>query len=200
MNTTNVISIIDEAHDALRSAARRLGPADLARPSACADWSVGQVLEHAVLDQVIWAAGIDGGPGPEGDPFAPTGAPATGLSAYVDAALVRARDAWATVDGGAAQVSTPLPQGPQAADVAAAMAALDAAVHAWDITSSLGAPSPLTDGLAAQLDPAARALVEPLRQWGAYAPALAGQDGDDPAARLLRFLGRDPGRTVEARL
>ncbi len=34
---------------------------------------------------------------------------------------------------------------------------------------ALGQPSPLTDSLAAQLLPAAHAVVEPLRQYGAYA-------------------------------
>jgi hypothetical protein len=69
---------------------------------------------------------------------------------------------------------------------------LDAAVHAWDITVALGQPGPLSDALAAQLLPAAHAVVEPLRQFGAYAPALPPQAGDDDAAELLRYLGRDP--------
>jgi hypothetical protein len=34
--------------------------------------------------------------------------------------------------------------------------------------------------------------VEPLRQYGAYAAALAPEAGDDAAAELLRYLGRDP--------
>jgi hypothetical protein len=40
---------------------------------------------------------------------------------------------------------------------------------------------------------AARAIVEPLRQYGVYAPALAPEAGHDAAAELLRYLGRDPG-------
>jgi hypothetical protein len=39
---------------------------------------------------------------------------------------------------------------------------------------------------------AARAVVEPLRQHGGYAPALAPEAGDDTLAELLRYLGRDP--------
>jgi hypothetical protein len=41
-----------------------------------------------------------------------------------------------------------------------------------------GLPSPPTAGLAAALTPVARAIVEPLRGYGAY------------AAALLRYLGR----------
>ena len=67
---------------------------------------------------------------------------------------------------------TPLPQGALPAATAAAACALDAAVHAWDIAVALGQPGALPDGLAARLLPAARSIVEPLRQFGAYAAAL----------------------------
>ncbi len=87
---------------------------------------------------------------------------------------------------------TPLPQGALPAATAAAACALDAAVHAWDVTAALGHPSTLTPGLAADLLPAARAIVEPLRQFGVYGPALVPQAGDDTLAELLRYLGRDP--------
>jgi hypothetical protein len=75
---------------------------------------------------------------------------------------------------------------------AAAACALDAAVHAWDIAVALGQPGGLPDGLAARLLPAARSIVEPLRQFGAYAPALPARPEDDRVAELLRYLGRDP--------
>ncbi|MGI8445888.1 MAG: hypothetical protein ACR2MP_01630 [Streptosporangiaceae bacterium] len=65
-------------------------------------------------------------------------------------------------------------------------------MHAWDVTAALGLPSMLTPGLAANLLPAARAIVEPLRQFGVYAPALVPRAGDDTVAELLRYLGRDP--------
>jgi hypothetical protein len=53
-------------------------------------------------------------------------------------------------------------------------------------------PGFLPDALAGQLIAAARAVVEPLRAYGAYAAALPPQPGDDAAAELLRYLGRDP--------
>ena len=87
---------------------------------------------------------------------------------------------------------TPLPQGALPAATAAAACALDAAVHAWDVTAALGLPPALAPGLAADLLPAAHAIAEPLRQFGVYAPALAPQAGDDTLAELLRYLGRDP--------
>ena len=77
----------------------------------------------------------------------------------------------------------------------AAACALDAAVHEWDVAVATGQPSPLTDDLATSLEPAARAVAEPLRGF-AYAAPLAAQAGDGPAAALLRYLGRDPEWTA----
>jgi hypothetical protein len=78
------------------------------------------------------------------------------------------------------------------ASTAAAACALDAAVHAWDIAVATGHPSPLTPALATALLTAAPAVADPLRGW-AYADALTPADEDDEVARLLRYLGRDPG-------
>jgi Mycothiol maleylpyruvate isomerase N-terminal domain len=71
-------------------------------------------------------------------------------------------------------------------------AALDAAVHAWDLAAAAGLPSPLTAGLSGRLTPIARAIVEPLRDYGVYAAALTPVPGDDETAALLRYLGRAP--------
>ena len=67
---------------------------------------------------------------------------------------------------------TPLPQGALPVWLAAGACALDAGVHAWDIAVATGQPSPLTPNLAGPLMVAARAIVEPLRAYGAYASSL----------------------------
>jgi hypothetical protein len=95
----------------------------------------------------------------------------------------------------AQSVPVPLPQGQLSAETAVGAAALDAAVHAWDIAVAAGLPSPLSAEQAGLLMPAATAIVEPLRGF-AYAPALDPQPGDDALATLLRYLGRDPGWTI----
>jgi hypothetical protein len=66
------------------------------------------------------------------------------------------------------------------------------AVHAWDLAAAAGLPSPLTAGRAGRLTPIARAIVEPLRDYGVYAAALTPVPGDDETAALLRYLGRAP--------
>jgi hypothetical protein len=78
--------------------------------------------------------------------------------------------------------------------LAAGACALDAAVHAWDISVATGQPSPLTPDMSRQLLAVATRIVEPLRAWGAYAAALEPESGDDVAA-LLSYLGRRPDWT-----
>jgi uncharacterized protein (TIGR03086 family) len=188
-NTWNVIS---DSLDLLRNAAAQISVANSDARTPCSEWNVTQVLQHAAGDQLAWAATIGVGTGPSENPFSPSGHLKGGVDDLLVPALTTARTAWAGVRGDAAAVPTPLPQGDLPASTAAAACALDAAVHAWDIAAALGMPRTLSDELATRLFPAARAIVEPLRQFGAYAPALPPRPEDNPASELLRYLGRDP--------
>jgi uncharacterized protein (TIGR03086 family) len=185
-------TVITESLDLLEAAAAAVGDASRQAPTPCAQWNVTQVLQHAAGDQLAWAGAIGVGTGPAENPFAPSGHLEAGVDDLIKPALAVARAAWSGVDGHDDAVPTPLPQGPLPAPVAAGACALDAAVHAWDIAAAIGRPGFLPGALAAQLLPAARAVVEPLRAYGAYAAALAPQFDDDGAAELLRYLGRDP--------
>jgi uncharacterized protein (TIGR03086 family) len=188
-NTWNVIT---DSLDLLRDAAALVSDANRDAPTPCSEWTVTQVLQHALGDQLAWAAATGTGTGPSENPFTPSGRLGASVDDLTTSALATARAAWARVSGDDDAVPTPLPQGALAAPTAAAACALDAAVHAWDIAVALGQPGPLPGELAARLLPAARAIAEPLRQFGAYAPALLPLPGDDPAAELLRYLGRNP--------
>jgi uncharacterized protein (TIGR03086 family) len=197
--TTNLATtwrILDEAHAALRSAVAGVPAGAGDDPTPCEGWTVTQVLQHAAGDQQGFAAVLTGGPFPDENPFAPSGVLAGPMAALLEPALAAARRAWSTVDPADAAVPTPLPQGALPPAVAVGACALDAAVHAWDIAVATGQPSPLTAPLARTLLGVARAIVEPLRAFGAYAPALADEAGDDDVAALLRYLGRRPGWTV----
>jgi uncharacterized protein (TIGR03086 family) len=180
------------ALELLRDAATGI-PADrLDDPTPCSAWTVSQVLFHAAGDQHAWASFVGTGTLPSYDPFSPPHRLDRDVEDVVTAAIEAATAAWAQVDSAAESVRTPLPPAPtMTPELAAAACALDAAVHAWDVAVALGRPSPLTADLAERLMPAARATAEPLRGF-AYGPALAAQPGDDAAAALLRYLGRDP--------
>ncbi|MEU7789083.1 alpha/beta fold hydrolase [Amycolatopsis sp. NPDC049159] len=185
--------ILTQSHDALRTAIE--GVTDWTAPTPCAAWNTTQVLQHAAGDQLGYAAFITGSGGPDFDPFSPSGALAGKPSDFLEPTLTAAAAAFATVSPEATAVPTPLPQGALPAAVAAGAAALDAAVHAWDIAKASGQKSPLTPELAESLLPVAKQLAEPLRGF-AYAAALEGRPTDDAVSTLLRYLGRNPEWTA----
>ena len=188
--------VLDEARAMLRAAVAGVPADGWQRPTPCTEWNVAQVLQHAALDQGAWAAVISGTQPSGENPFAPSGELGAEPLAYVEAALDASAPAWAVVsaDGGhSGSVPTPLPSGPMPPADAAGAAALDAAIHAWDMAVATGQGSPLTPDLARALTPVAKSIVEPLRQYGVYAAEVepAGAGADDAAA-LLCYLGRSP--------
>ncbi|GGM65720.1 TIGR03086 family metal-binding protein [Dactylosporangium sucinum] len=185
--------ILDEAHRALRTVVAGVRDGGWERPTPCTQWNVTQVLQHAAGDQLGFAATITGSGWPAYDPFAPDGhLNGADPADFAGSAMRAAAAAWATIPQDATDAPTPLPQGRMAGWLGAGACALDAAVHAWDIAVATGQPSPLTPELARDLLVVARELVEPLRQWGAYAAVVSGADSDDEVDELLRYLGRDP--------
>ncbi len=194
MNETTVADwrgLLDGAHLALRDVVAGVSAEDLDRPTPCEKWSVTQVLQHAAGDQIGYAAAITGGPWPSFDPFNPSGQLDEDAGEFLAPALAASAAAFATVADDAPEVPTPLPQGAMPAWLAAGACALDAAVHAWDIAVATGQPSPLTPELARPLMVVATRIVEPLRQWGAYAAVVEGESADD-VVTLLHYLGRRP--------
>jgi uncharacterized protein (TIGR03086 family) len=185
-------AVLDEARAMLRAAVAGVAADGWQLPTPCSEWNVAQVLQHAALDQRAWAAAVAGTEGPGENPFAPSGRLGAEPLAYAEAALDASAPAWTGIGEDAAPVPTPLPQGPMAPADAAGAAALDAAIHAWDIAVATGQGSPLTPELARALTPVAKGIVEPLRQYGAYAQALESGPGADDTAALLCYLGRRP--------
>ena len=195
MSAATPFTILDEAHQAMRAVVAGVTDDGWARSTPCAQWNAAQVLRHAAGDQLAFAAAITGSGGPAENPFDPSAASPDGPQAFLEDALRAAGAAWSRVTPGTPDVPTPLPQGAMDADDAAAAAALDMAVHAWDLALATGQPAPLPAALAKQLMPVATAIVDPLRAYGAYAAALAPEPADDDAAALLRYLGRHPAWT-----
>ena len=201
MNATNAHSwnILEQAHQALRSAVAGVATQDWNLPSPCEQWTLTQVLQHAAGDQRGFASVITGEDGPTENPFEPSGTFDGDPVSIADSAMNVASAAWARYDDETAIAPTPIPPGSTTVLLGVGACALDAAVHAWDIAVASGQPSPLTTQLAQALMPVATSIVEPLRAYGAYAPALAPEPGDDDVAALLRYLGRRPDWTATSR-
>jgi uncharacterized protein (TIGR03086 family) len=181
--------MLREAHEMLRTAVAGIDESGWKSPTPCEQWNVAQVLRHAAGDQLAYTAALTGRGGPSENPFTPSAeGPADD---FLEAALSSSAAAFASVAPGTKELPSPLPLGPLPAEIVLGAAALDAAVHAWDIAVALGRPGPLTADLAARLMPAARTIADPLRGF-AFAAALPARPGDDAAAELLRYLGRQP--------
>ncbi|MEV4894160.1 TIGR03086 family metal-binding protein [Nonomuraea sp. NPDC055795] len=188
-------NILTQAHTALRQAVAGVPDNGWLLPTPCADWNVTQVLQHASGDQLGYASALTGGPGPEDDPFAPSGRLSASVADTLEPTLEAAEQAWSEVAENAVDVPVPLPPFKLPAPVAVGACALDAAVHAWDIAMATGRPSPLSADLARALLPVAHQIVEGPRAYGMYAAALDAEANDDAVATLLRYLGRNPAWT-----
>jgi uncharacterized protein (TIGR03086 family) len=193
--TSHTWSVLDQAHHALRSVVSGVAAQDWNLPSPCEQWTLTQVLQHAAGDQRGFASAITGEDGPTDNPFAPSGTFDGDPAMIADAAMEAASAAWARFDDETAIAPSPIPPGSMTVLLGVGACALDAAVHAWDIAVGSGKPSPLTVHLAQALMPIATSIVEPLRAYGVYAPALAPEPGDDEVGALLRYLGRRPDWT-----
>jgi uncharacterized protein (TIGR03086 family) len=191
MDSIDGLKVLERAHTYLRAAVAGVpaGRWDAATP--CDQWTVRQVLNHARLDQLAYAAAIAGEGGPQSDPFQPADVLGGHHVQALDGALAAVADAFARLPADAACVPTPL--GLLPVWLGAVAAALDAGIHAWDIAVATGQHLPLEQELAEGLWAAADQLVDRLRDsFGVFAPALQQARGGDRASTLLAFVGRDP--------
>ncbi|KAB1990458.1 TIGR03086 family metal-binding protein [Streptomyces triticiradicis] len=195
--TSNVegIELLTLSHDRLRAVAAGVPEGAWSAPTPCSEWTVAQVLNHARLDQQAYGAAVTGAGWPEADPFHPADALEADATAELDKVLTGVAGVYADLPADAEEVATPL--GPLPPRVAAAAAAMDAAVHAWDIAVATGQASPLDDDLAGGVRLAADRLADHLRDaFGVFAPAREVPEGAGRAEALLAFLGRDPHWTA----
>lgn len=176
-----------------------IGPADLARPTPCDQWTLAELLTHmtAQHDGFAAAAAGDGGDLARWQPQARTGASAAGLVlAYTAAAerVIRAFGADGVLDREfeLAEFSM-MPRFPAAQAISFHL--VDYVVHGWDVARSLGLPyQPEPDLLIATL-PVARAVPDgDLRTQGLvpFAPRIPVAGDAGVLDQILGLLGRRP--------
>ena len=164
-------------------------PELLSRPTPCQEWDLRMLLRHASESLAAIAEGI--GTGRVGlDPAAEDGDLAADPARAFRDRAGRLLDAW-TSSGHQRQVIE-IAGCPLAASVMAAAAALEVAVHGWDISRACGQRQPIPRALATGLLVVAPVLVPRTGRHPLFAAPVTVPATASPSDRLAAFLGRTP--------
>ena len=164
-------------------------PELLSRRTPCRDWDLRMLLRHASESLAAIAEGIDTGcVGLDPAARSPSSA-ADPARAFRDRAG-RLLDSW-TSPGRQGQVIE-IAGCPLAANVMAAAAALEVAVHGWDISRACGQRRPIPPALAIDLLAIAPLLVPHTGRHPLFAAPVTVAATTGPSDRLAAFLGRSP--------
>jgi uncharacterized protein (TIGR03086 family) len=194
MNLEDIVALDALAVRASVELASRARPADMARPTPCADWTLHGLISHMTAQHYGFAAASAG----DGDPvrWRPRRLGSDPAADYRTAAetVLAAFSAQGVLDR-----QFPLPEftaGPLfPARQAISFHFVDYVAHSWDVARALGAEVHFAPEL---LDAALRVAQavpdgEPrLSPGSAFAPSVAWQGGS-PLDRVVAVLGRSPG-------
>lgn len=174
-------------------------PSEMTRPTPCADWDLAALLAHlatsmADLESVLrtgsadpWAGDLGPASPEAGRPGAEPGQPGDPVEVLRNQAanLLIACYAHHGRDRFVQLAGVPL-----AAGIVVAAAAVEIAVHGWDVSAALGAAEEIPPGLAARMLRLCPLLVA--SRDGLFAPPVALPPGAPPGNRLVAYLGRNP--------
>ncbi|UKY49404.1 TIGR03086 family metal-binding protein [Streptomyces inhibens] len=162
-------------------------PADLDLPTPCAGWSVRQLLDHMVWENLM-ATSIA-----EDDPRTDHTADHLGddhVAAFTDSA----RAALAAFTGSGMLHRTYGPYDAPGAMIVQQVV-VELLAHGWDLARATGAPTGLAPQVAEETLAAARRIygAAPRTEGSSFAPERAAPPGAGATDRLAAFLGRAPG-------
>jgi uncharacterized protein (TIGR03086 family) len=178
------------------SVVSQIGPADLARPTPCADWTLEELLAHMTAQHDGWvaAAAGDGGDLSRWQPGPPAADPVQEYAAAAGRVLAAfGADGVLDREFALAELS-PLLRFPAAEAISFHF--IDYLVHGWDVARSLGLDPPEyePDLLAAAL-PVAQAVPDgELREQGVvpFAPGISVAGVPGVMDQIVAMLGRSP--------
>jgi uncharacterized protein (TIGR03086 family) len=179
-----------EALDVFDGATHKVGLTDWDSPTPCTDWSVRDLVNHIVGEQ-LWVPDMLAGHTVEevGDKFDGDQLHDDPLDAW-RASSDAARAAW--LQPGAVERTVHLSYGEESAEEYGWQMTTDLAVHGWDLATALGADAGISDELASRL----LEYVEPqIANWAGtsmFADPVPVPDDAPPATRLVALLGRKP--------
>jgi uncharacterized protein (TIGR03086 family) len=159
-----------------------LGPDDLARPTACADFTVGGVLAHMVGGATAFAAAYRGQ-----EPAVPD------LDDVLGAIGPALEDLGAALhEPGALDTTVAAPFGEVPGETFARFVVLDGLVHGWDLATATGQVYDPPAALVEAADAFARTAIDPLRDGTTFGAAVTAADGATPIEQLAAYTGRTP--------
>lgn len=160
-------------------------------PTPCTQWSVRDLLNHLVSEQ-LWAPWILRGATLDevGDRFDGNVLGDAPVGAWTESSAA-ARDAF--TEPGALDQQVHVSAGLIDAREYGWQMTTDLAVHGWDLATAIGAPQPIGDELASQLIELVEPNVGQWQEYGIFAPPVRVPAEAPPVTKLIAMLGRDPG-------
>ena len=181
------LELLESAVSYALAGAAMATPQLLPRPTPCLGWDLETLLDHlaesvgvfneAIATGCVGTSPAPGNPGP--DPVARLRGQAVGLLAVCAAC-------------GPAERRVTIGDRELTASMVAVTAAIEIAVHGWDISAACGASRPVPPGLAAVLLPIAPLVITPGTRPGLFADPVRLPGPAGPGDQLVAFLGRQP--------
>jgi uncharacterized protein (TIGR03086 family) len=195
MAVGGIVSLDARAVRASVTVTSNAGPADLARPTPCGDWTLAQLLAHMTKQHDVFAAAAGGNGAdlsvsrarpPVADPVAEYAAAADRVQRAFAADGVLTRDfVLPEIDPGATFPGSLVIGGHF----------IDYVVHGWDVARTLGVDYELEPDLLGAALPIAEAVPDDetrLRPGAAFAPRVNPPEGASSLDRIVALLGRRP--------
>ena len=177
------VELLERALAYTSGALATVTPGDLALPTPCHQWRLADLLGHMEDSLDAFTEGACGAIGLR------SAAPSA-VDARVAALRTKAcglLGSWSHAESDVVLVGghpVPVP-------IISRLAAIEIAVHGWDVGRTTSRGAPLPDPLAAALLPTARVLLAD--RHDEFGPALPVTTGSGAAVTLLGLLGRDAG-------
>jgi len=177
------VELLERALGYTRVVLADVGPRQLESPTPCTGWTLARLLGHMedALDAFTEAAAGR----VQVRPVLPTDDRVAALREKACALL----GAWTQARPPAVVVGDRRLEAP----LLVATAALEIAVHGWDVAQSTGRGTPIPEDLARGLHPVATRVVQPADRGTRFAPALHPATPTSRSDVLLAFLGRMTG-------
>lgn len=179
-----------QAMDVFDRAMHKVGLTDWDSPTPCTGWTVRDLVNHIVAEQ-LWVPDLLAGRtiAEVGDKFDGDQLRDDPLHAWREA-MDAARAAW--LAPGAVERTVHLSYGEESAEDYGWQMTIDLAVHGWDLATPLGADAGIPDELATTLIAYAQPRVSLWSGTSMFADPVPVPDDAPPQTRLVALLGRQP--------